>query len=75
MTEIMAVSGDTLHAELESAERILAKWREAVGKGIPGVDMPASEEVHVRFVTELCGELLIVAGKCQTVAAVVADRA
>lgn len=74
MTEILAVSGDVLHAELESAERILAKWREAVGKGIPGVDLPADSQAHGRFVAELYGELLVVAGKCQTLAAVVADR-
>lgn len=71
MSEILPVSGDVIHAEIESAERILAKWREQVSKGIPAVDLPGTEENLARFVTELCGELLVVAGKCQTLAAVV----
>ena len=75
MSEVLPVSGDLIHAELEGAEKVLAKWREAVGKGIPGVDIPGNDESLHRFLIELCGELLVVAGKCQNLSAVVSDRA
>ena len=71
MSEVLSVSPDVIFTELEAAEALIRKWRERVGEGIPNVDgLPAQDEVFVRFVSELCGELLVVAGKCQTLSAV-----
>ena len=70
----LPVSREVLLAELEAARSILTKWQELVSAGIPGVDLPAPEDETEGFVTELSGELLIVAGKCQTLAEVVYGR-
>jgi len=70
----LPVSAEVLYSELEAAQAVLAKWHKLVGEGIPGVDTPATEHATFAFVTQLCGELLVVAGKCQNLAAVVSDR-
>ena len=73
--DVLAISPDVLHSELEAMEAVLAKWRNAVSNGIPGLDVPSSDEhALARFLTELGGELLLVAGKCETVAGIVTER-
>jgi len=71
---VLPVSAELLYSEVESAEAVLAKWKKAIGEGIPGVDIPSTEEALYRFIAQLCGELMVVAGKCQNLAAVVSDR-
>jgi len=73
MAEILPVSPDVIHSELEAAQAIISKWREAVSQGIPGVDTPAGDEAFTRFLTEMCGELLLVSAKCQALASVVGE--
>lgn len=70
----LPVSTQVLLSELAAARALIEKWEQTVGTGIPGVDFPGSEDVTEGFVTELCGELLIVAGKCQTLAEVIYGR-
>lgn len=73
MAEILAVSPDVIHSELEAAQAIISKWRERVSNGIPGVDLHAEDEAFARFLSEFCGELLLVAGKCQTLSGIVGE--
>jgi hypothetical protein len=74
MEGVLPISAELLLAEIEGAQAVLHKWAEKVGAGIPGVDIPADETAAYRFVSELCGELLITAGKCQNLAAILTDR-
>jgi hypothetical protein len=75
MIEGLPVRADLLHEELEAARKTLQYWEELVYKGIPGVDLPAAdaEAVVDKFRRELCGELMIVAGKCQTLSMVISE--
>ena len=73
MSSALPVSPDVIHSELEAAEKIISKWREKVSQGIPCVDVPADEEALIRFLVEMCGELLLVSGKCQTLAGIVGE--
>lgn len=72
----LPISPDNIHKELEHAEEIVKKWREFVGKGIPGVDTPAqdAEAKLDTFLRQFTGELLYVSGKLQNVAVVMSER-
>lgn len=70
----LPVSREVILSELDAARAILQKWDEAVRAGIPGVDVHAPEEALEEFVAQLSGELLIVTGKCQTLAEVLYGR-
>lgn len=70
----LPVSSDVILSELAAARAVIEKWERTVGSGIPGVDLPGNEDVTEGFVTEMCGELLVVAGKCQTLAEVIYGR-
>jgi len=73
--EILAVSPEVLHDELEQAEAILTKWKKVVSGGIPGLEMPSTDDAAlVRFLTELGGELLLVAGKCESLSNIITER-
>jgi hypothetical protein len=74
MEGVLPISSELLLSEIQTALAVLAKWKERVEAGIPGVDLPADEASTYRFVSELCGEILVVAGKCQNVAAILTDR-
>lgn len=66
----LPVSPPVLLDELASAQGILKKWLEGIAQGIPAIDLPGDEETLDEFLRELCGELLLVAGKCSTLAEV-----
>lgn len=67
---MLPVSGPVLISELDSAREILAKWVQRASAGIPMIDVVGSEENLDDFVREMCGELLIAAGKCSNLAEV-----
>ena len=73
---MLTVSSEVLIAELKTAQDYLAKWVSAVEQGIPGIDTPAtgtSDENLEAFIRELCGELRVVAGKCDSLSEIVLD--
>jgi len=72
----LPITPDNIHTELEHVEQIVKKWREFVGTGIPGIDMPAqdSEAKLDSFLRQFTGEMLYVAGKCQNLAVVLSER-
>lgn len=74
---MLPVSRDLLLTELTSARDYLVKWISIIEEGIPGVDIPVSsgnsEDRLDEFIRELCGELRVISGKCDTLAEVVAD--
>jgi hypothetical protein len=70
---MLPVSSEVLISELALAEKIIAKWKSKVEEGIPGVDLVANEDALASFVMELCGELSLVSGKCETLAAVLSE--
>ena len=72
----LPVHADNIHAELESMEGIIRKWRERVSNGIVGVDLPGAnaEEELEAFLREFTGELFFVAGKTHNLAVTLAER-
>ncbi len=62
----LPVSADVLHNELESARGILAKWTDIVNNGLPCIDKPANPTELDKLLREMCGELQIVSGRCDT---------
>lgn len=72
----LPVSPDNIHTELEHIEATVKKWREAVGKGIPGIDMPAqdAEAKLDSFMRQFTGEMLFLSGKLQNLALVLSER-
>ena len=76
MAESLPINPETIHEELLSVERLVVKWRESIGKGIVGIDLPAPDaEVKLEaYMREFIGELLLVSGKCQNMALILAER-
>lgn len=72
----LPINPETIYAELQQIEGIVARWRESVGKGIVGIDMPAqdAEERLEMFLRQFTGELLFVGGKCTNLAMILAER-
>ena len=68
----LPVTPDTIDSEVESAIKILTDIRGRL-QAIPGEDMPASEPRFLEYTRELCGELMIAANKCNSLASVLAD--
>jgi hypothetical protein len=63
------ISSNLILTEIDSAQAILARWRERVAEGIPGLDLPAStEEAAAVFFDELSSELFVSAGKIENLA-------
>jgi len=70
----LPVSREVLQAEVEAAKAILESWLNKIDAGIPGVDLPAAELDTDVWVHQLCGELMVVAGKCETLATVISGN-
>lgn len=72
----LPITPDNIHTELEQVEAIVRKWREFVGHGIPGIDVPAqdAEAKLDSFLRQFTGEMLFVSGKCQNLAVVLSER-
>ncbi len=66
----LPVTPPVILQELAGAKEILDKWMLAIAQGIPMIDLPADEDSLENFMRALCGELLVVAGKCTTLAEV-----
>lgn len=63
----LSVDQDTILSELKTSKAILDKWIENIGAGVPVLDIPTSSPEQLEdFVRALCGELLIVTGKCES---------
>jgi len=71
----LPVTQETLQSEMKAAVVILNKWISKVDEGIPGVDLPAQPEALEDFMRALCGELLIVSGKCENLSNVLTGEA
>lgn len=70
----LAVTQETILSEMKGARDILDAWIIKVGEGIPVVDLPASPEQLEDFLRSLCGELLIVTAKCESLSNVLAGE-
>lgn len=68
----LPITPDTIDMEVETSIDILTKVRARL-TSIPGIDAPGSEEQMVEFLRELCGELMVAANKCSSVASVLAE--
>lgn len=72
---MIPVSSEVLRDEADTARAILAKWVAKIDDGIPGIDLPATELDTDAWLHQLCGELMVVSGKCETLASILAgDR-
>jgi hypothetical protein len=70
----LPVSPALILIELQGARAILDKWIEEVETGnIPAVQQPGAEAHLLEWLTELTGELTVVAGKCDTLARTLAE--
>lgn len=76
MSLTLPITPDNLHTELEHIEATVKKWREFIGKGIPGIDQPTQDaEVKLdAFLRQFTGEMFYIAGKCQNMAVVLSER-
>lgn len=72
----LPINPETIYEELQSIEGVIAKWRESVGHGIVGVDKaaPDAEAKLEAYMREFVGELLLIGGKCQNMALILAER-
>lgn len=70
----LPLSADLIHDEIKSAKDILGRWEARLVAGIPGVDLPASEDETLQFIRELTGELLVVANKMQGLSVILSER-
>lgn len=74
---MLPISVEVLTSELDTARSYIDKWLTKIREeGLPGIDVPVSgdPDVHLeRFVREMCNELRIVSGKCDTLAQVVLE--
>jgi hypothetical protein len=71
---LLPVSTELLQSEILSARDILDRQLAKLEAGVPGQDIPATRpEALLEFVDQLCGELLVAAGKLETVVSVVGN--
>lgn len=72
----LPVHPDNIYNELDSVEKLVAKWREAVGNGLPGIDKPAQDaEARLEsFLMQMTGEMMLAAGKLQNLSMVLAGQ-
>lgn len=72
----LPVHPDNIYNELDSVEKLVAKWREAVGKGLPGVDQPAqdAEAKLESFLMQMTGEMMLASGKLQNLSMILAGQ-
>lgn len=69
------VSTEILLVELRTVRDIIEKQIAKLEAGIPGQDVPQGRpDAQVSFAESFCGELLIAAGKIETIASVVSPQ-
>lgn len=79
------ISRQVMISELESVQSLIGSWvavlkgeAAAPGMGMEGVpheDYPAPRDKQIEFYQQLAGELVICAGKCETLADVIHNGA
>jgi hypothetical protein len=65
----LPLSTEVIQLELKSAIDILSKW-ESDTRQIPGQDVPADADQIEEFFRQFAGELILVARKCEALAAI-----
>ncbi len=70
---MLSITREVLLDELDAAKAIIDRWHKTIEAGIPVIDMPAPEDRLELFVRQLCGELLLVSGKCQSIAEILGN--
>ena len=69
------VTPELLQHELQGARAILDKWIQQINDGIPGVTIPTtSEEAFENWMVQFCGELMVCAGKCETISHIMSEN-
>ena len=78
MTTIIPVSLELIADELKGVRAIADKWISKIEAGVPGITAavvdPNNNFDLEDFIRELCGELLVASGKCETLSSVVGDN-
>jgi hypothetical protein len=68
---VLPIEPDQLLRELQDTQAILTKWVARIEKdGIPVIDRPGADEALEEFISHLAGELLLVAGRAETLSGV-----
>ena len=74
----ITVSREVIIGELKGTQEILRKWQKKLEKGVAGVDYaPQGDEESddpEKLASELAGELLVVAGRCETLSGIVSGN-
>jgi hypothetical protein len=71
---MLSISKAVLKEELTLAQRILNKWQLRLDEGIPGVDIPAGDELQFEaFRKEMVGEFQLIASKFDGLANIMAE--
>jgi hypothetical protein len=71
---MLSISKEVLKEEITLAQRILNKWQNKLDEGIPGVDIPAGDELQFEaFRKEMVGEFQLVASKFDGMASIMAE--
>ena len=71
----LSVTSMTMLAEMKGSRDILDAWVSKVEEGLPLIDLPATPEQLEDFLRALCGELLIVSAKCESLSNVISGAA
>lgn len=64
---MLPISSSLLREEIGGAKAILEKWEKKLEAGLPMTEQPGSQESLESFIREMCGELVICAGKCENI--------
>jgi hypothetical protein len=64
---MLPISPALLREEISGAKAILDKWDKQLAEGVPGPERPGGQEGLENFIREMCGELMICAGKCENI--------
>ncbi len=68
---MIPMSKEILGEELNMTQKVITKWQHKLAAGIPGQDGPATEQVVDEYCREFVAEMLILAGKLETIANIV----
>ena len=69
----LTVSPEVLRCELEAAVELVQAQIDKIDAGIPSVTIPGSEVELYEWMTELTGEVMLAARKCENVATTLAE--
>ncbi len=69
---MIPMSKEVLVAEVNLGISVLMKWKQKIEEGVPGRDFPGDEVSADAYCRELTAELLVVAGKMENLANIIA---